>query len=89
MPIIMNSGAELVEFVPEPRQLARVVVVKRDESPGLLIVLLVAVALGLSLSLALPPATTVKNGAVSSSVSSNAKRAEPLRVVDVRDAAER
>jgi hypothetical protein len=85
----MNPHADLVEFIPEPQQLARVAVAKREESPGFLIVLLVAVALGLSLTLALPPASTVRHGAVSGSVSANARRAEPLRVVDIRETGER
>lgn len=79
-------GNDMVEFAPEPSQLARVAGGDTAASPPAWLALaLIAVALGVSLSLALPPATKVTRG----SVSDGASRSDLIRAADLHGVAGR
>lgn len=85
----MELANDLVEFSPDPAQLARVVANEAGGAPPVWLALgLIAVALGVSLSLALPPATKRIHGGVPA-VSAGASRSDLIRTADLRGAGDR
>lgn len=85
----MELANDMVEFSPDPAQLARVGVAGPGAAPPVWLALGgIAVALGVSLSVALPPATKAVRGS-GFSVSAVANRSDLLRTADLGGAGDR